>query len=158
MMKKTVALLLAVVLCCSLAACGGTSAAKELDLTAFYENEIAAKYELPGMMAVEGEYIDAFYPGLSALELKQQVLYMPMMNVHATEFLLVEAQNEEDAQKVEEIFAQRLSDLDATWSMYLPEQYALVETAQVLRTGNFVTLIVSDYQSEIESALADALK
>lgn len=156
-MKKLFALLLALLALCSLAACGGESS-PALDLNEFYENEIAAKYELPALGPVEGEVEEVFLPGLAQLELKQKVLYMPMMNVHATEFLMAEAASEADAQKVEEIFQKHLEDLDSVWSQYLPQQYALVESAQVRRTGCFVTLIVSEYQAEIEDALSQALK
>ncbi len=156
MKKRIFALLTALLVLLPLAAC--ESAPAQVDLTAFYDTEIAGKYELPALALAEPEVEDAFYPGISQLDLAQKVLYTPLMNVTATEILMAEAKTDEDADKLEEIFTARLASLESTWSQYLPDQYALVQTAKVTRTGRYVTLIVCEYQSEIESALADALK
>lgn len=157
-MKKCLSTLLSVLLLVSCLTACGSAGGKEVDLASFYETEIAGKYEMPSLEAVSGEMEDAFYPGLSGLDLAQKVLYVPLMNVQATEILMVQAKTEDDASAVESIFAARLESLDELWSQYLPDQYALVQSAQVVRTGRYVTLIVSEHQQEIEAALAEALK
>ena len=80
---------------------------KSVDLSEFYQS-LSETYDFSNHMAVEGDLVASQYPGLENLELKQQVLYAPMMSAVVSEIALVEAANDEDAAAVEEIFQTRI--------------------------------------------------
>ena len=109
---------------------------------------------LPAAMPAEGEMLEGFY-GLTADAYSDIACMMPMMVVHATEFCIVRAT---DADAVQAAFARRLADLDNTWSMYLPDQYELVENAQIVVNGEWMMLVVSEYVDEAIAAFNAATK
>ena len=153
-MKRFLVLLCAVCLLVTLCSCAAES--KDVDLSAFYQ-QITETYELPQMTEVTDELLDAYFPGLSSADMTQRVMYVPLMNVTATEILLVQAADAEAADVVEDAFNDRLIQLDQQWKLYLPDQYELVQAASVYRQGLYVALIVSEYQDDILSELQSAL-
>jgi len=163
MKKKTLALLLALCLTLSLAACGsanadgsagsGEAAAQEdVDLTAFYEG-VMEENEWPALMALEGELLDSFYPGLSDLALKQCLIYTAAISASVGEIALVEAESEEDAQKAADIFQARIDyqvgdDTTPGGAWYPATIEGWKTTSRIERQGNFVLLAAGDYAGE----------
>jgi len=176
MKKKTLALLLALCLALSLAACGGTSggsagsgetldssgetaeppAQENVDLTAFYES-VTEENEWPELMALEGELLDSFYPGLSDLSLKQCLVYTAAISAAVGEIALVEAESEEDAQKAADVFQARIDyqvgdDENPGGAWYPASIEGWKTTSRIERQGNYVCMAVGDYSAEaIES-------
>lgn len=77
---------------------------------------------------------------------------MPLMNVHASMYLVIEAKEgsvDTVKQKVEE-FAQTKEE---QWKMYLPEQYELVQQRKLGQVGNYVYLIIAETASELEELI-----
>lgn len=77
---------------------------------------------------------------------------MPLMNVHASMYLVIEAKEgavDTVKQKVEE-FAQAKEE---QWKMYLPEQYELVQQRKLGQVGNYVYLIIAETASELEELI-----
>ena len=60
------------------------------------------------MMAMEGEALEAFYPGLSAIATKQCVVQMAMISASGDEIALVEVENSADVETVKAIFQARI--------------------------------------------------
>ena len=151
-MKKICAMLSALLLVLGLTACSGGDSAgnKDVNLADFYTS-LNEKYEMPAMSEVTDDLMDTFYPGLKDVERTQTVLYMPLMNVQATEILLVQAADADGAKKVKEIFEQRQKDLDNQWQSYLPEQHELVKNAVFLEKGNYVGMVVSENADAIKT-------
>ena len=151
-MKKLFALLLVVAAVMSLAACGSkkTEEAKSADLTAFYEETVNGIIEsvgednFPMMMPLEGEMLDAFYPGLSEVALKQCVAVSPAMSAVAAEFVLVEVENAEDVEKVETILQTRIDDQIAGGAWYPATIEAWENNARLAVNGNNLMLVVWD--------------
>ena len=76
---------------------------KSVDLAAFFET-FASGENRPAMMQADGEVLDAFYPGLSAIKTKQCGVYTAMISAAVGELALVEVENAADVQAVKDIF------------------------------------------------------
>lgn len=174
-MKKLISLALALLLCLSMfAACGRTrpepaptpditpdttpDTKPDADLTAadIWDAILTAVGEdkLPAFMQADADMLEGFY-GLTSDAYSDVACMTPMMIVHATEICIVRAT---DADAVQAAFDKRLADLDSTWSMYLPEQYELVQNAQTVTNGEWMLLVVSEYADDIVAAFNAATK
>jgi hypothetical protein len=80
-----------------------------VDLTAFYST-LAAGKDWPAQTALEGETMEAFYPGLAAVSAKQCGVYTATMSAAVGEIALVEVTDAADVQKVKDIFQSRIDD------------------------------------------------
>ena len=159
-MKKMISLLMAAVMVLSLAACGGskTEEAKSADLSAFYEETMTAIMEekgeenVPMMMALEGEMLDGFYPGLSEVATKQCIAYAPAMSAVAAEFVLVEVENAEDVEKVQEILQARIDAQIAGGAWYPETIEGWENNSRLAVCGNSLMLVVmEDADAIVES-------
>ena len=113
-MKKLFAVLLASLLVLSLTACGGKSddsagsdsAPADLNLEDVYQSLLDQQPkdadELVMLPESSPDILDGFYPGLSDLELKQQVFYAAPVTGFATEVMLVEVADSKDLDTVKE--------------------------------------------------------
>lgn len=96
------------------------------------------EYQLPMSMDVDDTVLMDMY-GLSSDLVKDYAIFMPAMNVHATEIILVEAQDGK-LEEVKKALDKRLETIEQTWSTYLPEQYELVKNRKTPRTSNVTQL------------------
>lgn len=162
-MKKLISAILALTMMLSVAACGsnnggnadtgsntGTTdsdAVQTPDLKAYYDDFMASLGEdnAPAMSAVEGEALDGLYEGLSAIETKQLVVEMAMINVVAYEFALVEVANAADVETVKNILQARV-DYQVDGGGFYPDTIAAWEKAEVIVNGNVVALILAGEQ------------
>jgi len=159
MKKKALSLFLALCLALSLAACGGNAGSggeaagdavqKDVDLAAFYE-DLLEQNEWPALMALEGETLDGFYPGLSDLSLKQCLVYTAAISATVGEIALVEAESEEDAQKAADIFQSRIDyqvgdDENPGGAWYPATIEGWRTTSRIERQGKYVCMAVGDY-------------
>lgn len=106
--------------------------------------------ELPSLMDMDADVLSALY-GLSSDDLAEYVGKLPMMSVHATEFLIAKAQPGK-LDTVKAALEQRVEDLKAQWSQYLPEQLELVENAKILTSGDYIMLAITEYADEAVNA------
>ena len=156
-MKKFITILLALTLALSLAACGGREGdfdEKVPDLNQYYEDFMATlgADNTPAMMDLEGEFLDAFYPGLSGLKTRQLVVKAAAISSVPFEFALVELENAADVQKAEEIFQARI-DAQVQGGAFYPETIEGWKKAQVITKGSVVALIsAGDSQSSAVEA------
>ena len=141
-MKKLTALLLALVMTLALAACGGEKAQEAPDLNIVYEDFIASLDEAPMMMDVTDDVVETFYPGLSAIELKQSVLVTAAISAVAYEIAMVECADSADVETVQGIFQARIDSQVDGGAMY-PATVEAWEGAEILTSGNVVALIVA---------------
>lgn len=76
----------------------------------------------------------------------------PMMMVHASMYLVVEAKdgNVETVREQVEAYA---TAYEAQWEQYLPEQYDLVKDRKCGVSGNFVYLFIGESAEEMEALI-----
>ena len=141
-MKKLTALLLALTLALSLVACGEKASQEAPDLNVVYEDYIASLEEAPMMMDVTDDVVETFYPGLSAVELKQSVLVTAAISAVAYEIAMVECADSADVETVQDIFQTRIDSQVDGGAMY-PATVEAWENADILTSGNVVALIVA---------------
>ena len=156
MMKRMMAAVLALMMVFALVACGSANGGQESeapDLQAYYDDFMASLGDnAPMMMAIEGDMLEAAYPGLSEYTLKQSVLQMAGISAVAFEMALVEAESEADAQAIKTIFQSRVDSQIKGGAMY-PATVEAWENASVIQDGKVVALIVA---GEDQTAAVDA--
>lgn len=147
-MKKTLALLLVLVMMASICGCGSEKEegpAPGTELSIFFQAVLDAQpadaEELIFFEESNPDLIASFYPGLESIALNQQAFYMPPIATHPCEIVLVEVANQEDVQAVAEIFQTRI-DIGSDNTDYPESAAGWQQYAQVHRSGNFVCMIV----------------
>ena len=156
-MKKLTAMFLALTMVLALAACG-EKAQEAPDLNIVYEDFIASLDEAPMMMDVTDDVVETFYPGLSAIELKQSVLVTAAISAVAYEIAMVECADSADVETVQGIFQTRIDAQVDGGAMY-PATAEAWEGAEILTSGNVVALIVAGQdQDAAVSAFNGALE
>ncbi|MBQ3135164.1 MAG: DUF4358 domain-containing protein [Oscillospiraceae bacterium] len=114
----------------------------KVDLAAFYNGIFTDPDNSPAMLPMDNDALDAFYPGLNAIALKQKVAYMPMMTAVPCEIVLVECANAADVAAVKAIFNARIAAQVDNHFNYPMVIEAWEREAKVVANGNFVALLV----------------
>lgn len=140
MMKKIFATLLSACLLLSLVACGGGEE-KTMDMASTYE-KLTQAAQLPDMLELPEDLILDLC-GIKAEDVNQCKVVICEDSLRTDEIWLVEAKDEEGAKTIEALAQNRLKAKAEESITYSPEQYAVVEKAQLIRTGRFVALLVS---------------
>jgi hypothetical protein len=155
MMKKVISVLMAGALALSLTACGTKDGQVEntfsADLTAFYDTLFQAD-DAPMMMAIEDdETLEYLYPGLTAIERAQTVVYTAAISAVAAEVAMVEVANS-DVEAVQTIFQARI-DAQVDGGAWYPETMENWENnSQIVTQGNYVCLFVGDDVADMVSS------
>ena len=113
-----------------------------VDLAAFYATIFPDPNDAPAMMPMEDDALNAFYAGLTAIDRKQTVAYMPMMTAVPCEIVLVECANAADVDAVKAIFQARITAQVDNHFNYPMVIEAWEREARVVSNGNFVALLV----------------
>ena len=149
-MKKFLSLALAFAMSVTLlAGCAGKPAqTAQVDLEAYYQTIFTDPENSPAMMALDAEMLEGLYPGLTALELKQTVAYMPMITAVACEIVMVECAKAEDVDTVKELFQARIDSQVGNHFNYPAVIEAWEKEATVVTNGNYVALFVINGMTE----------
>lgn len=152
-MKKIISLLLALALVLSLAACGGKQAeAAPVDLAALYES--LSQY-LPEMFYPDEDTMLNFL-GIQAEDCKQYKIALCAEGLRADEVWLIEAKDEAALKTLQELAQNRIaSKLDET-ETYVPDQYVIVQKAEVLTKGLYLALLISPDVEAMKAAFEAA--
>lgn len=151
-MKRMMSVVLAAVLALSLAACGktdnGGDAGQSIDLKEFY-NTLYQGDDAPAMDELPEDMLEDTYPGLTAIERRQTVVYAAMISAVAAEVAMVEVANADDAETVKDIFQARIDymvgDGNGPGGAWYPETMEEWENnSRVVSFGNYVMMIVGD--------------
>ena len=150
-MKKIFALALAFAMTMTLlTGCGSKDAqnAANVDLEAFYQTIFTDPENTPAMMPREPVALAAVYPGLTAVERKQTVAYMPMMTAVPCEIVMVECVNAADVETVKTIMQARIDAQVNDHFNYPMVIEAWQQEAKVVSNGNYVALFVVNGMTE----------
>ena len=158
-MKKILSLGLALAMTLTLlAGCAGKDSQKTADvnLEEFYQTIFTDPENSPAMVPMEEEMLEGFYPGLTAVERKQTVAYMPMMTAVACEIVMVECANTDNVNTVKEIFEGRIKAMVDDHFNYPAVIEAWEKEAKVIVNGNYAALIVISGMTEQVAANFEA--
>ncbi|HCI64906.1 MAG TPA: hypothetical protein DFH97_07925 [Clostridiales bacterium] len=138
-MKKTITLLLTLSLLLSLAACGGKEKAPSVDVNALYDSYSEL---LPEMFYPDDVTLLNFL-GIDVEDCAQYKIAICAEGMRADEVWLIEAKDETALETLTQLAQIRIaSKLDETVS-YAPDQYLIVQKAQVLTNGLYLALLIS---------------
>ena len=143
-MKRIFALILAMLVVLSMAACGAkpepTEAPKEpADLNALYESYTA---NLPAMFPID-ETTMLNFVGMKAEDCTQVVIAVCANGLRTDEVWLVEAKDTAALERIQALVNSRLAAKEDETISYAPDQYAVVEQAEVVTDGLYLALLVS---------------
>ncbi len=156
-MKRFLALSLALLLMLGLAACGGEERPKdtvkpvEMAVADIY-TQLGEKVVLPEMLTVNESMILDFC-GIEEKDRKNAVVAICADSLKTDEIWVIEAADEAAAQRIVDLAKARLKKKGEESITYSPEQYAVVEKAQLLQNGNHVVLLVSPEVQSLATAL-----
>lgn len=117
-----------------------------VDLAAFYGSILAGDENFRATEALTGEFLDNFYPGLSAIPLRQRQIYIPMMTSVVCEIAMVEVENASDVPAVKAIFQARIDyqtgDGKSPGGAYYPMSIeGWMNNSRIVSNGNFVMMV-----------------
>ena len=139
-MKKVISLILVSVLLLSLAACGGKKEeAVSLDVDALFESY--SQY-LPDMFYPDEATMLNFL-GINVEDCTRYKVAICAEGMRSDEVWLIEAKDEAALETLRQLAQTRIeSKLEETVS-YAPDQYVVVEKAQILTNGLYLALLIS---------------
>lgn len=139
-MKKVISLLLILSMALSMAACGGKKeAAKSIDVNALYESY--SQY-LPEMFYPDEDTMLNFL-GVKAEDCAQYKIAICAEGLRADEVWLIEAKDEASLETLRQLAQTRIeAKLEETVS-YVPDQYVIVEKAELVTNGRYLALLIS---------------
>lgn len=150
---RITALLLAAALLLSACGAGGTAQSAP-DMEALY-GQLEESAALPEMAAVSEKRREAVF-GIESADCVQAVTKISGDGVRADEIWLIEAADEAAAGRIEALAQTRVEQLARELRDYLPEQYAVVRQAKVLRSGRLVALLISPEAETMEALVRAA--
>lgn len=153
-MKKILSLILLAVLLLSMTACGQEEAAEPVDLAALYESY--GSY-MPDMFVPDEDTLMNFL-GIDVADCKQYVVVICADGMRTDEVWLIEAVDDAALDRLKTLAETRLvAKADETIS-YAPDQYLIVEQAELLTQGNYLALLVSPDVEAMKAAFEEAMQ
>lgn len=126
-----------------LSGCASTgSASKTVDLETV-RTGISEIQDAPAMMELSSDDITSFL-GVNPENYTTAVCFVPMMNVTATEVLLFQYETDTQKTAIQTALDKRLSQLENTWSQYLPAQYDLVKARTAVDENQVLGYIIGE--------------
>lgn len=138
-MKKLICLILSLLLLLSVAGCQGETV--KMDMQAVYA-DMGKAVQIPEMLELN-ESLMLDYCGIRAEHVKQAVVLICADSLRTDEIWLLEAKDAASAKALMELAQKRLTKKGEESITYSPEQYKVVEKAQLLQVGNCIALLVS---------------
>lgn len=102
-------------------------------------------------MDITIEELNTIY-GINTENVEQVVGKMPMMNVQASMYVLMQVKDG-TVDTVRAELDEYAKQYEEQWSMYLPEQYELVQNRKVGTIGNTVYMIISENAETLEQEI-----
>lgn len=152
-MKRILTIVTLLALVVTLAACGGEEAPKSVQMQAQeVYTQLSEKAVKSAMLKLnEGLLLDLC--GIRSEDVKQAVVAICEDSLLTDEVWVVEATDEAAAQRIIELAKNRLKKKGEESITYSPEQYAVVEKAQLLQNGSFVVLLVAPNVADLAASL-----
>lgn len=152
-MKKMISVLLAICLLLCLAACGNSAnQGKTVDVAAVYAG---FEKNMPDMFYPDDTTLLDFL-GIHAEDCAQYKVAICAEGLRADEIWLLEAKDDAAMEKLTNLANMRIqSKLDET-ETYAPDQYLVVQKAQVITKGHFLALVISPDVDTLKATIENA--
>ena len=125
-----------------------------VDLSAFYTT-IIGKYEFAMLELADGDILENFYAGISAIDAEQRLIYICAMSMNNGEIGLVQVKDSKDVDAVKAIFQARI-DAQASGGAWYPQAVdSWTNNARVVSNGNYVMMVVHENCDDIVKAFND---
>lgn len=152
-MKKYISLLLALTLVLSLCACGGKKEAV-LDTKALYESFLP---NLPDMFYPDEDMLLNFL-GIQTEDCVQYQVAICAEGMRSDEVWLIEAKDDAALARLQQLAQTRITaKLDET-EFYAPDQFTVVQKAEVLTHGRYLALLISPDVETLKAGFEAALQ
>ena len=147
-MKKFLMIVLALMMALTTIACGAKTdapaAAPEVNVpVADLATEIMNLPDMFPALTFMGEEILTDMFGVDFTLLEEHSLNDPMMNVHAHILYIAKVKDAANMEAVKASFQTRLEAMQASFEMYLPDQYDLAMEGKIVENGKYVMLVIS---------------
>ncbi|MCF0108666.1 MAG: DUF4358 domain-containing protein [Erysipelotrichaceae bacterium] len=136
--------------------CSNADAVKNIDIKELGTKIMEQGYDLPSFMEADADVLKYAY-NLDESNVEQYAVYLPMMNVHASEIALFKAVPGHEAE-VQKAIDERLALLETSWATYLPEQYDLVKNHKLIVHSPYYFLVISDHADDIAAQIEAEFK
>lgn len=153
-MKKLIAFVLAAAMMLSLVACGGKADSKSVDLNALYESY--AEY-MPDMFQLDEDTMMNFL-GIDVADCTQYTVYICGDGLRADEVWLIEAKDEAALGRLKEMAESRIQAKENETISYVPDQYVIVEKAEILTNGLYLALLISPDVDQLKAGFEAAMQ
>lgn len=158
-MKKVFALILAMLVVLSMAACGSKPEPAEepkepADLNALYESYTA---NLPAMFPMDETTMLNFL-GINTEDCNQVIAAITADGLAAEEVWLIEAKDADALNRLKELAETRLAAKKDETIDYLPDEYVTVEKGVIITEGLYLAFLVSDDVDSMKAAFEEAVK
>lgn len=152
-MKKTVLIVMTLMLVL-MAGCGTKEAPAEttaapavLNMQELYDT-VTAMENIPEMLPLDAD-MQLNFCGIAAEDCVQSVVAICSDGLRTDEFWFIEAADADALARIQEMAANRLTAKGEESITYSPEQYAVVQKAETVVTGNYFILLVSPEVTEL---------
>lgn len=172
-MKRTAILLIFALVLGAMTGCSGAAPAEQttapaeslpaesspaepqvLDLQAIYDDLTAAE-NIPAMLALDAD-MQMMFCGIDPADCTQSIAAICENSLRADEIWLIEAVDEAALGRIREAAELRLTAKSEESITYSPEQYAIVQEAQIITSGNYFVLLVSPDVDMLAQMFRDA--
>lgn len=131
------------------------------DLQMFYDELVFDDPDFNATAELFGEYLDVYYPGLSAIPARQLVVYQPIMSAVVCEIALVEVEDSADVITVIELLQARIAAQVGTedepgGAWYPASIEGWQNNSRIVSHGRYIMLIAYDKCDDVVAAF-DAL-
>ena len=130
----------------------GNQEEKSLDLNATSQTlSNSSPFNELSTMDITIDVLSSVY-GINTQNVENVIGKMPMMNVQASMYLLIQAKDG-TAETVKSELDQYATKYEEQWSTYLPEQYELVKNRKTGIVGNVVYMIIAENAETLEQEI-----
>lgn len=119
--------------------------------------EIEETAELPKMVVLNDNYI-ANYFGIDLETLDEYVFTNAEEVIYADTVIMMKAKPGTDKETLKEALDTMITHKKAELENYLPEQFKIVEKAEIQVKGDYVYLVISEKSADIEAVIAQYIK
>lgn len=128
-----------------------TETVKETALSDIYA-QIEEEVELPAMLSLNENYISNYY-GIDPSLLEEYVFSNAEEVIYADTVIMMKVKSETDAEGITEALETMLEHKKLELENYLPEQFELVDKAEIKISGSYIYLVISKDAEKIEAII-----